>query len=329
MHIRFAQVEPTTRCNFTCGFCAGRHMPQQDLPLETFRAFIDQVEGLEALELQGEGEPLLHPHFFDMIALAREKFPNLEISMITNGSMFSQKNIDKILDHGIARIFVSVESVDDEQFQRIRGGKLARLRSGVPALKKARDERGLEYPLIGLATTILRSTLGELTQAIPDFYRTLGFDGGITLQPLQAMPQYAQFYDEHTRAELLDARSMQAANTAVRQSVELNAIMRERRQSRDTGFYEKLYTSVNPTRQCPWLSNGIYMSTTGQLLPCCMTKDYQTDALENIHRIERQGQNKGRELLAQRARMQEQLSCGQIPHSCRGCETAKAIVRQS
>ena len=207
MHLRFAQVEPTTRCNYTCGFCVGRHMPQQDMSLDTFHRFIEQVEGLEALELQGEGEPLLHPDFFTMIALAREKFPDLEISMITNGSMFTRENIEQLLDAKVARIFVSVESVNDEDFQRIRGGKLERVRRGIRQLLAARNKRSMAYPVVGLTVTVLRSTAQELPKMLPLFYRDLDLDGGINMQPLQAMPQYTGIYDPTMKQELLDTES--------------------------------------------------------------------------------------------------------------------------
>ncbi|MEI9926949.1 MAG: radical SAM protein [Sphingomonas sp.] len=57
------KIEPTTRCNFGCGFCYGRHLEQGDLAPERFRAIIDAIPGLKAVELTGEGEPLLNPPY--------------------------------------------------------------------------------------------------------------------------------------------------------------------------------------------------------------------------------------------------------------------------
>ena len=39
--VQFLEIEPTTRCNFTCGFCVGRHMVQQDVNLGTFQAALE------------------------------------------------------------------------------------------------------------------------------------------------------------------------------------------------------------------------------------------------------------------------------------------------
>src|SRR5262245_45883400 len=61
MSVRFLQIEPTTRCNFTCGFCAGRAMAQTDLPFERFAETLDSFPAVEHIELQGEGESLMHP----------------------------------------------------------------------------------------------------------------------------------------------------------------------------------------------------------------------------------------------------------------------------
>ena len=48
------------------------------------------------------------------------------------------------------------------------------------------------------------------------------------------------------------------------------------------GFYERLYTSVDMRFSCPWLVNGLYLATGGELVPCCHVKDYQRYELANL-----------------------------------------------
>lgn len=322
MKVRYLQVEPTTRCNYTCGFCVGRHLPQKDLSLDRFRSLIEQVEGLEALELQGEGEPLMHPDFFRMVALAKARFPAVEISMITNGSLFTAENIEQILDHGIARIFVSVESVDDAEFQRIRGGKLDRVRRGIRALLEARNDRGMTRPVIGLSVTALKSTVPELAEAIPAFYRSLGLDGGANVQKLQKMPQFTRVYDQQMLEEIPDAAARQGIQAALKHSPALNSVVSERMREGAIGFYERLYTSVDMRFSCPWLVNGLYLATGGELVPCCHVKDYQRYELANL--------DEGLEgCESKRAAIRAELSSGKCPEVCEGCEVAEIVVANS
>jgi len=319
MKVRFAQIEPTTRCNYTCGFCVGRHMPQQDLSLDTFRLFIEQAEGLEAIELQGEGEPLLHPDFFTMIRVAREKFPDVEISMISNGSMFTHEIVEQILDHRIARIYISMESAKDEDFQRIRGGKLDRVRRGIRQLLERRRERDMTHPLLGLSVTILRSTVLELRKQIPAFYDEMHLDGGINLQMLQSMPQYRNIYNDAMANEIGDAETREIIDYSTATCTPLQQALVTRQQQAATGFYEQLMNSTDIQRECPWLANGLYMATSGQLMPCCHAKDYEADALGNIKHDPAAAANRRQE-------MQQQLRQGQIPEPCKGCSIAEAIA---
>ena len=119
----FAQVEPTTRCNFICGFCSGRQMDQSDFAAEDFTRLLDSFPDLEHIELQGEGEPLLHKGFFEMARQARER--GIRLSMITNGSLLSEERVAAILEVGIEALYVSIESPDEAKFQDIRGGSFS------------------------------------------------------------------------------------------------------------------------------------------------------------------------------------------------------------
>src|SRR5581483_3580268 len=161
MKVEFLQIEPTTRCNFTCGFCCGRQMTQSDLREDTFARVLDALPDLRHIELLGEGEPLLHPRFFDMARQALKR--GLRVSFITNGSLLSPSVVDQILGLGFWDVSMSLESADPEVFRNLRGGKLEKVIEGVRRLVAARDARKLKRPAIGFALTVLRRTLGDLS----------------------------------------------------------------------------------------------------------------------------------------------------------------------
>lgn len=189
--VEFLQIEPTTRCNFNCKFCCGRHFEQTDISYKTFEHALDQLPDLRHIELQGEGEPFLHPRLFDMIRLARNK--GIKVSTITNGSLFTRDNINKILDSGINCIRISIETPYPAEFKKIRGGSLKNILKGTKELLKERNNRSLAYPKVGFAVTVLKDTVNLLPK-IGDLYNELGMDGGMGVQPLNSMDDYSKYY---------------------------------------------------------------------------------------------------------------------------------------
>ena len=139
------QVEPTTRCNFQCRFCAGRHLPQKDMTLDTFAHVLRSSHAVRHIRLQGEGEPLLCPGFFEMIEMAKSHHPEVRVSTITNGSLLSA-NANRLVQSGLQHVSVSIDSADPELFEELRGGKLAPVVEGIRALLAARASRNLDRP---------------------------------------------------------------------------------------------------------------------------------------------------------------------------------------
>ena len=68
---RVVQIEITSRCETGCIFCphdalAG-HWVEGDLPLDLYREKIaPHLDLFELVYLQGWGEPMLHPHLWEM-----------------------------------------------------------------------------------------------------------------------------------------------------------------------------------------------------------------------------------------------------------------------
>lgn len=307
MTVTFAQIEPTTRCNFTCGFCAGRAMEQRDLDWAAFRAFLVAHPDLRHVELQGEGEPLLHPRFFDMLAACKAR--GVRVSLITNGSLLSPERIERLLGAGVGSIHVSIESADPARFQAIRGGKFQKVKDGLALLIARRRERGLAEPLVGLAVTVLKSTIAGLDE-VARLYLELGLDGGVVAQQLQPMPVYSRHYDAAMAGEVLGAEETHKFITL------RTAIARHMPVPRADGFfYYALFEGFDPRRDtCPWLARGAYLDAGGGITGCCFMKD-EADATHDPAAA-----------AARRAALRDTLEQGEVPAACAGCGTAESIA---
>lgn len=282
-------------------------MPQSDLPIERFVAALDAYPGLRHIELQGEGEPLLHPRFLDMMELARQR--GIKVSFITNGSLLSDAVIDRVLDLAPEKFYVSMESAAPELFQKIRGGKLDKVVRGLEALMARRRQRGLTRPAVGLAVTVLKQTRDAMP-AIRELYERLDLDGGISVQALQTMDAYAQHYGEALSAQVLSADE--------KAELMLRAKDKPVRRSPVAGFYETLFWRWKPMRRrCPWLDRGLYVNFQGNITACCMVKDTERFSLGRL------GETPIDEVLQKRAALRDELASGQLPTPCRGCTVAE------
>lgn len=321
--VLFAQVEPTTKCNFTCGFCCGRSMDQSDLSLDKFKKFLDLFPEIQYMELQGEGEPLIHPQFFEMVEIASQK--GIHISFITNGSLLTPQNVQRILNSNIAAVRISLETTDPAKFKQIRGGSLENVQKGIARLLMERSRLGLTYPSVGIALTVLASTLQDLPK-IFQFYMDLGMDGGIAIQSLNRMPQYSQFYSQQIQGEYLEREQHEAEYQRYMSSEDIQKIWQEK--SAIAHFYDQLFEPT-PEEQaqgkltnCPWLRSGINLDRHGRLTPCCMVKG-ESWSFGTLLELSKE------ELLQKRTALAQELTQGQIPEPCQGCKIAQSIIQGS
>ena len=144
-HVRYLRVSVTDRCDFRCHYCMSEDMtflPKQDvLSLEELdrlcSAFVRK--GVRKLRITG-GEPLVRRNIMSLFRnLGRHlKTGELdELTLTTNGSQLA-RFADELVDCGVKRINVSVDTLDPDKFQQItRWGKLDKVLDGILAAKTA------------------------------------------------------------------------------------------------------------------------------------------------------------------------------------------------
>ncbi|MGV3633358.1 MAG: GTP 3',8-cyclase MoaA [Pseudorhodoplanes sp.] len=143
--ISYLRVSVTDRCDFRCVYCMSEDMsflPKADLlTLEELdrvcSAFISR--GVKKLRLTG-GEPLVRRGIMTLFeSLSRHLRSGAleELTLTTNGSQLA-KFAAELKSHGVARINVSLDTLDPDKFRTItRWGDLSRVIAGIDAAQAA------------------------------------------------------------------------------------------------------------------------------------------------------------------------------------------------
>jgi MoaA/NifB/PqqE/SkfB family radical SAM enzyme len=85
-----AFIELTGRCNLKCAHCMRSANVDTNLPKTIFERLLSDLadRGTLSLVLTG-GEPMLHPHFFDFLGMAKAKRFNITVNM--NGTLITSE----------------------------------------------------------------------------------------------------------------------------------------------------------------------------------------------------------------------------------------------
>jgi len=264
----FLNLEPTTRCNFNCWYCVGRHMRQEDIRVEDFNAALDHFPTLKTLALVGEGEPLMHKGFFTMAANARAR--GIRVMIISNGSTLSSSIVKQLCEHQIAYVGVSIDSANPATFSSSRiDGNLPQIWRGIERLRNWRDRHGYRYPKIGLKGSLFAATETELPSIVAEA-KSHGVDLFESFQPLNPMKNYVRIYPKQHLEELAHIGRVGAAirrdSESARQTLPSIAefCATERIDFSKDGFPNRLRNNCD--------EQWIYSLLSGDVTPCCQIK---------------------------------------------------------
>lgn len=201
--ITMINIEPTTRCNFSCWYCVGRHMVQEDIDPANFRNLLANFPNLKTIALVGEGEPLMHKAFFSMASQARDH--GARVLIISNGSTLSSSVVKQLCETEVAYVAISIDSIDPNTFARSRvGGDLHQVWRGIERLRKYRDDNGFRYPKIALKGTLFSYSQHELSVIVKEAF-SRGVEIFESFQALNPKESYVNFYPKEAMAEVIRA----------------------------------------------------------------------------------------------------------------------------
>ncbi len=165
-------VETTTRCNLGCFMCVKQSgeccIAEGDLAAELFQKLEPAFPRLEALILNGIGEPLLNPDLEEFIRRARERMPASGwIGFQSNGLLLDNHRARSLAEAGLDRICISIDAVSPEMFREVReGGELSAVEKALAALGRAKFSTGRPDLQVGVEFVLMRRNLRELPHAL-------------------------------------------------------------------------------------------------------------------------------------------------------------------
>lgn len=120
------QVEPSGMCNFKCVYCihsaehAKEILLKEMLSLEVFKKFLVGAkyfkQKIKTITFCGLGEPLLNKDVYEMIKLSKEICT--ETNIVTNGSLLTSENSDKLIASGIDNIRISLQGLNAQDYKK-------------------------------------------------------------------------------------------------------------------------------------------------------------------------------------------------------------------
>ncbi|GAB3549685.1 radical SAM protein [Noviherbaspirillum agri] len=275
----FVQIEPVGQCNLRCRMCpiqfrgeGGPGQPRAYMDFDVYRRLVDQFPAMNELQLQGLGEPLLHPRFFDMVRYAAQR--GVMVSTNTNMTVMTEAGAEECVRSGLHTMHVSLDGATAPTYQAIRiRARFERVLRNLRRVVEAKRRLHSDLPHLRIVAVVMRENLEELPELVrlahaegvdTVFVQHLCHDFGESSLPAQYQPMRA-FIDSQTLLQEDVQRVEEHFNAAREMARELKITLR----------LPNLKPRAHPPgmsgrQRCDWPWRGSYISYDGKAMPCCM-----------------------------------------------------------
>ncbi|MFC1824753.1 radical SAM/SPASM domain-containing protein, partial [Thermodesulfobacteriota bacterium] len=169
-------IDIVSCCNLRCPLCSVppfiTKKTDNFMSFEMFKKIVDNIHITTDLSLVYAGEPFLHPHFFEMIDYCNENA--LYTTTITNGTLLSKKNIDRVFESGLDFIQISFDGFSKENFEKYRvGANFESIKQNITTFlgARSRENKGLPHATI---TYLINAYNENEVQDCEIYFRRLG-----------------------------------------------------------------------------------------------------------------------------------------------------------
>ncbi len=241
-------IEPTTACNLRCPECPSglRNFtrPTGKLDLDLLGKILSDVRNhCTYINFYFQGEPYLHPHFFDMVKMADAA--GIYTATSTNAHFLDDARAKKTVESGLDRLIISIDGTEQATYESYRiGGSLEKVIEGTKNVLKWKQQLGSKTPHVIFQFLVVKPNEHQV-----DEVHKIGKELGVDEVKLKT----AQVYDFEHGNELIPSIDKYA-------------------RYKEVGGGK--WAIKNPLDDHCWrMWSGAVITWDGKVIPCCFDKD--------------------------------------------------------
>ncbi|MCL2411341.1 MAG: radical SAM protein [Treponema sp.] len=172
--------KPTGQCNQRCVMCGQygdkgimkgveEQESKKDLPLETWKKFVDEVAPQKPTVYVWGGEPFLYPDLMPLCKYMVDK--GLVVSVNTNGTLM-EKYAEQIVRDKWSTIFISLDAFRDVYDEMRSKGTYDKVIAGIKAIAREKKKQKAKFPVLGIVTVVTNKNymdLENLSEAVREY----------------------------------------------------------------------------------------------------------------------------------------------------------------
>ena len=252
------QVEVTSFCPGKCVYCPhtthAETWNSRNMAPETYASLWPVMRKAARVHLQGWGEPLLNPWFFDYVGLARRA--DCSVSTTTCGLRMDERIARKIVQSGLDIVAFSLAGTDDASNASRAGVPFSYVERAVQQLQKTRKELNGVHLEVHIAYLMLASNI-EAVRRLPELMDKWDVHAAVvsTMDYIPSLKMTHEAFAPHERGKIEAAR-------------EVLEEVAEKVKASGRDFYASLPAEV-PAPCCRERSHRtLYADADGNISPC-------------------------------------------------------------
>lgn len=268
------KVEITTACNMSCIFCGAAisgklatDRPGRHMNIETLQVILRNNPMIRWIDLQGVGEPLVHPQFSDILKLLNIR--GISCQFTTNGTLLTGRVVNDIANGNVHTITVSLSASSAEKYHELHGSPIyENVLENIRFLVEARKN---ERPKIRILAVAMSNNIEELIGLV-DVAKGLGVDS-LVVSPYKKLtdddPNDAG-YDELFKS--IHALKARARSIGMLLEMEVPIV----------DMPHHVNGKGVSSEKCLWPWTSLAVNVDGDVMPCCYSMGNKNFSLGNM-----------------------------------------------